>query len=127
MAQQNVSQGVRISPTPAEKLVSHTGIVLDVMRSDPDITQAEFASAPECAEGARVSNSKHPCKMRNLAGRLFSKRKYFLNKIRHFRAAAMRYDKNPENYLAGAKLTSIRIWLRFRVWTHKMIPSGVGL
>jgi transposase len=50
--------------------------------------------------------SKYPYKMRNLVERFF-------NKLKHFRAVATRYDKDPENYLAGVKLASIRIWLRF--------------
>lgn len=37
----------------------------------------------------------------------------FFNKLKHFRAVATRYDKNPENYLAGVKLASARIWMRF--------------
>ena len=36
----------------------------------------------------------------------------FFNKIKHFRAVATRYDKRPENYLAGVKLASIRSWMR---------------
>lgn len=52
---------------------------------------------------------------------VFSKKLYkrgklverFFNKLKHFRAVATRYDKDPENYLAGVKLASIRIWLRF--------------
>lgn len=50
--------------------------------------------------------SKYLYKMRNLVERFF-------NKLKHFRAVATRYDKDPENYLAGVKLASIRIWLRF--------------
>jgi transposase len=37
----------------------------------------------------------------------------FFNKLKHFRAVATRYDKRPENFLAGVKLASIRIWMRF--------------
>jgi transposase len=37
----------------------------------------------------------------------------FFNKLKHFRAIATRYDKNPENFLAGIKLASARIWMRF--------------
>ncbi len=33
----------------------------------------------------------------------------FFNKLKHFRAVATRYDKNPENYLASIKLASARI------------------
>ncbi len=37
----------------------------------------------------------------------------FFNKLKHFRAVATRYDKNPDNYLASVKLASARIWMRF--------------
>ena len=37
----------------------------------------------------------------------------FFNKLKHFRAIATRYDKRAENYLAGIKLASARIWMRF--------------
>ena len=33
----------------------------------------------------------------------------FFNKLKHFRAVATRYDKNPENFLASVKLASARI------------------
>jgi transposase len=36
----------------------------------------------------------------------------FFNKIKHYRGVATRYDKNPDNYLAGVKLASARIWMR---------------
>jgi transposase len=37
----------------------------------------------------------------------------FFNKLKHFRAVATRYDKCPDNYLAGVKLAAARIWMRF--------------
>ena len=43
---------------------------------------------------------------RNLIERFFSK-------IKHYRAVATRYDKQARHYLAGVKLASIRIWLRY--------------
>jgi len=36
----------------------------------------------------------------------------FFNKLKHFRAIATRYDKDPDNYLAFVKLASVRIWIR---------------
>lgn len=36
----------------------------------------------------------------------------FFNKLKHFGAAATRYDKRGDNYLASVQLASIRIWLR---------------
>jgi transposase len=43
---------------------------------------------------------------RNLVERFFSK-------IKHYRGVATRYDKRADNFLAGVKLASIRIWMRF--------------
>lgn len=50
--------------------------------------------------------SGHLYKQRNLVERFF-------NKLKHFRGIATRYDKNPENYLAGVQLASARIWMKF--------------
>src|SRR3954470_18601486 len=44
-------------------------------------------------------------KYRNLVERFFSK-------IKHFRAVATRYDKDPDNFLASVKLAALRVWLR---------------
>ena len=44
-------------------------------------------------------------KYRNLVERFFSK-------IKHFRAVATRYDKDPDNFLASVKLAAVRVWLR---------------
>jgi transposase len=52
------------------------------------------------------SFSSHLYRYRNLVERFF-------NKIKHYRAVATRYDKRPENFLAGVKLASLRIWMRF--------------
>ena len=59
-----------------------------------------------------MSNRKHVLafsaflyKERNLVERFF-------NKLKHFRGVATRYDKLAENYLAGVKLASARIWMR---------------
>ena len=37
----------------------------------------------------------------------------FFNKLKHFRAVATRFEKDPENYLALVKLAAARIWMRF--------------
>ena len=47
-----------------------------------------------------------PLSYRNLVERFF-------NKLKHFRAVATRYDKRADNFLAGVKLASVRIWMRF--------------
>jgi transposase len=50
--------------------------------------------------------SSYLYRYRNLVERYF-------NKIKHYRAVATRYDKTPDNFLAGVKLASLRIWMRF--------------
>ena len=37
----------------------------------------------------------------------------FFNKLKHFRAAATRFEKHDGNYLALVKLAAVRIWMRF--------------
>jgi transposase len=37
----------------------------------------------------------------------------FFNKLKHFRGVSTRYDKRADNFLAGVKLASFRIWCRF--------------
>ena len=37
----------------------------------------------------------------------------FFNKIKHYRGVATRFDKRADNFLAGVKLASLRIWMRF--------------
>ena len=37
----------------------------------------------------------------------------FVNKLKHFRAVATRYEKHDANDLAVVKLAAIRIWFRF--------------
>lgn len=49
--------------------------------------------------------SKFLYKYRNLVERFF-------NKLKHSRAVATRYDKNPDNYLALIKLAAARIWIK---------------
>lgn len=34
----------------------------------------------------------------------------FFNKIKQFRGIATRYDKRPENFLAGLQLVAVRLW-----------------
>ena len=36
----------------------------------------------------------------------------FFSKLKHVRAVATRYDKDPDNFLASVKLAAVRIWLR---------------
>jgi transposase len=70
-------------------------------------SQDAFANIPPMPNRRRRSAfSKYLYKLRNLVERFF-------NKLKHFRAVATRYEKNPLNYMAGVKLAAARIWMRF--------------
>ena len=70
------------------------------------------------ARGARANVRPTPHRLNPpvFSKRLYRKRNHverFFNKIKQFRAVATRYDKRDDNYLAGVKLASIRIWICF--------------
>ena len=50
------------------------------------------------------SFSRWVYRQRNLVERFF-------NKLKQYRAIATRYDKNPANFLAAAKIIATRIWI----------------
>ncbi|HET9396752.1 MAG TPA: IS5 family transposase [Nitrospiraceae bacterium] len=52
-----------------------------------------------------ITYSKRPYKQRNLIERFF-------NKLKQFRHICTRFDRHALNYLAMAKLASVRLWLR---------------
>ena len=61
------------------------------------------ARIPLCIHGCEWTGPRRDGK--SLIARFFSK-------LRHFRRIATRYDKLAENYLAMAKLASVRLWRR---------------
>ena len=69
----------------------------------------------ECGAWANVKPMPNRRNIPAFSGFLYRYRnavERFFNKIKHYRGVATRYDKNPENYLAGVKFASARIWMR---------------
>lgn len=66
--------------------------------------QANIPSMPQ--RRIRPAFDKNLYKQRNLVERFF-------NKIKHFRAIATRYEKDPDNFLALVKLAACKLWMRF--------------
>ena len=70
------------------------------------------------ARGAKANVKPMP---NRIVAPKFNKRLYrqrnrverFFNRLKHYRAVATRYDKRDDNFLAGVKLASARIWMRF--------------
>ncbi|MBL6618582.1 MAG: transposase [Reyranella sp.] len=63
-----------------------------------------------------ISYSKRTYKKRNLIERFF-------NKLKQFRHICTRFDRSALNYLAMAKLASIRLWLIFFMYSGAA-PAG---
>jgi transposase len=72
-----------------------------------------YSGWSEAQPGQRFSNRKNVPAFSPFLYRCRNLVERFFNKLKHFRAVATRYDKNPENYLAGIQLASARIWMRF--------------
>ncbi len=67
--------------------------------------------------GARANIRQMPNRVKTYPfdAELYKERNFaerFFNKLKHFRAVAMRYDKRDDNFLASVQLAAIRIWLR---------------
>jgi transposase len=99
--------------TQGEALIS--GLEVDHVIADKGYDSSEFVAAVEGAGAEAVipprSNRKEPreydehlYKERNLVER-------FLNKVKHCRRVATRYEKTARNYLAFWQLASIMILL----------------
>lgn len=81
-----------------------------------------------CRTGPAPAFSRFPYRYRNLVERFF-------NKLEHLRGVATRYDKHADNHLAGVKLASVRIWLRFNEsmawwaarWLRRTPPTRLRL
>ncbi|MGE7157667.1 IS5 family transposase [Methylorubrum rhodesianum] len=90
----------------------HGQILLGDRAYDSDALRARMAEQGAWANVKPMPNRKQVLafspflyKYRNLVERFFSK-------IKHFRAVATRYDKDPDNFLASVKLAALRVWLR---------------
>ena len=99
----------------AEDMLASVGrgnVLLADRAYDSDALRQDLA-----ARGAKANIKLMPNRVNlpRFNKRLYRKRNLverFFNKLKHYRAIATRYDKRPENYLAGVKLASLRIWMR---------------
>ena len=80
---------------------------------DSDALRQDLASRGAWANVKPMPNRKNVPAFSGFLYRYRNLVERFFNTLKHFRGVATRYDKRPDNYLAGVKLASIRIWLRF--------------
>ena len=110
-----LTEGQAHDAPPAMELVADMGagqILLADRAYDSDALRDSLAARgawanvkPKTSRTRTLAFSAFLYKERNLVERFF-------NKLKHFRGVATRYDKLAENYLAGVKLASARIWMR---------------
>ncbi len=111
-----LSEGQAHDGKSAEDMLDGLGpgqILLADRAYDADATRAKLAKRGAFANIKPMPNRKtipafdaYLYRCRNLIERFF-------NKLKHFRGVATRYDKRADNFLAGVKLASFRIWCRY--------------
>ena len=111
-----LSEGQAHDGRSAEGMLDDLGpgqILLADRGYDSDATRNALATRGAWANIKPMPNRKNVpafCpylyRYRNLVERFF-------NKLKHFRGVATRYDKRADNFLAGVKLASFRIWCRY--------------
>ncbi len=76
---------------------------------DSDALRQTLAERGAWANVKPMPRRRHVLAFSSFIYRYRNRVERFFNKLKHFRAVATRYDKNPENYLAAIKLASARI------------------
>ena len=79
---------------------------------DADALRDDLASRGAWANVKPMPNRKRRLAFSTFLYRYRNHAERYFNKLKHFRAIATRYDKDPENFLAALHLASARIWIR---------------
>ncbi|WP_366818711.1 transposase [Phenylobacterium sp.] len=87
-------------------MLGDQGYDADVILGDLEVRGVTAVIPPNGGCKVQPIIGRHLCAPRNLVERGF-------NKLKHFRGVATRYDKNPDDCVAGVKFASARIWMRF--------------
>jgi transposase len=80
---------------------------------DSDALRQTLAARGACACVKPMPNRKRRPAFSTFLYRQRNLVERFFNKLKHFRAIATRFEKDPENYLALVKLAAAKIWMRF--------------
>lgn len=79
---------------------------------DADQLRASLAARGAWANIRPLSRRKRAMPFSRFLYRYRNLVERYFNKLKHFRAIATRYEKDPDNYLALVQLASARIWIR---------------
>jgi len=93
--------------------IRHGHILLADAAYDSDALRQSLAARGAFANVKPMPNRRSKPTFSTFLHRYRNLVERFFNKLKHFRAAATRYDKSAENFLASIQLASARIWMRF--------------
>jgi transposase len=99
----------------AKRLLDHLGegdILMGDKAYDADGFRRDVADRGAWANIPSKTNRREPLSFSHFLYRYRNLAERFINKLKHFRAIATRYEKHAENYLGLIKLAAVRIWLR---------------
>jgi len=89
-----------------QTLIADAGYDSDRLRAEMKRRRAKCCIKP-------MPNRKRKYRPRKAVYAQRNRVERFFNRLKHFRAVATRFEKNPDNYLALVKLAAARIWMRF--------------
>jgi len=93
-------------PRPEPKvMLGNKGYDADVILDDLEARGVTAVIPPKRNRKVQRIIGRDPCAPKNLVERGFKK-------LKRFRGVATRYDKNPDDCIAGVKFASARIWMR---------------
>ena len=110
-----LSKGQAHDGPVAKRLLDHVSkgsIVLGDKAYDADSLRDDIAERGGWANIPSKSNRRESAPFSAFLYRYRNLIERFINKLKHFRAIATRYEKHAENYLALIKLAAVRLWLR---------------
>ena len=97
---------------PMLSVMGNGTIILGDKAYDTNALRAQAVEKKAWANIPAKSNRKQSFSFSRWVYRQRNLVERFFNKLKHYRAIATRYDKNPANFLAAIKIIATRIWIK---------------
>ena len=97
---------------PMLSVMGNGTIILGDKAYDTNALRAQAVEKKAWANIPAKSNRKQSFSFSRWVYRQRNLVERFFKKLKHYRAIATRYDKNPANFLAAVKIIATRIWIK---------------